>query len=156
MATLTDDVKTALVRALACFDTPSQAADAVNQEFGVKITRQQAAKYDPTKTGGGNLSQKLRALFYATREAFLKEAAGIPIAQASYRLRVLQRTLERAEGRGNAVLVLQVLEQAAKETGGAYVARRAPDDDGDKKPATTSVTVSMVDASVPEPADADA
>ena len=124
MAVLTEDVKLAIVRALACFDTPSQAADLVKQEFGVEVRRQQVAAYDPTKPAGRNLSQKLRAIFEVTREAFLEDVASIPITQQAYRMRVLQRLLVRAESRDNTAMVAQLLEQAAKEMGGAFTNRR--------------------------------
>nr|WP_279614300.1 DUF2280 domain-containing protein [Comamonas antarctica] len=61
------------------------------------------ASYDPTKATGAKLSQKLRAIFEATRAQFLADVGSIPIAQQAYRLRVLQR-IERAEQRGNAAL----------------------------------------------------
>lgn len=124
MATLTEPVKVFVVQALACFDTPSQVVKVVKRDFAVEMSRQQVSMYDPTKPAGKNLSKKLAEVFHATREAFLKDTASIPIAQQAYRLRVLQRTLETAEERGNAALVSQLLEQAAKEAGGAFTNRR--------------------------------
>lgn len=84
----------------------------------------QVAAYDPTKAAGKNLSKKLADMFYATRKAFLEDVATIPIAQQAYRLRVLQRNLERADNRGNAAMVSTLLEQAAKEVGGSFTNRR--------------------------------
>lgn len=124
MAVLTEEMKLTLVQALACFDTPSQAAEVVAQEHGVKIDRAQAIKYDPTKPAGRNLSPKLKEIFAATRKKFLEDVSQIPIAQQAYRLRVLQRALTRADTQGNAAMVSQLLEQAAKETGGAFTNRR--------------------------------
>ena len=124
MAVLTEEVKITLVQALACYDTPTQAAEQVAQEHGVKIGRDQAIKYDPTKPAGKNLSKKLRDIFEATRKAFLEDISTIPIAQQAYRLRILQRNLERADSRGNSAMVTGILEQAAKELGGAYTNRR--------------------------------
>lgn len=124
MAVLKDPVKLSIVQALACFDTPTQVADHVKQEFGLVITRQQVAMYDPTKASGHNLSKKLREIFTATRAKFLEDISTIPIAQQAYRLRVLQRNLERADSRGNAAMVSTLLEQAAKELGGAFTNRR--------------------------------
>lgn len=124
MAALNDKVKLAIVQALACFDTPTQAAEVVKQEFGLEVPRQQVATYDPTKPAGKNLSKKLAEIFHATRKAFIEETARIPIAQPAFRLRVLQRMLATAEQRGNMALVAQLLEQAAKETGGAFTNRR--------------------------------
>ena len=124
MPALTEEAKLTLVQALACFDTPTQAAELVAQEHGVKIERMQAMKYDPTKPAGKNLGKKYRAIFASTRKAFLENTATIPIAQQAFRLRALQRELERAQARGNAALVAQLLEQAAKEIGGAFTNRR--------------------------------
>lgn len=124
MAVLTEEAKVTLVQALACYDTPTQAAELVAQEHGVKIGRDQAIKYDPTKPAGKNLGKKYRAIFESTRKAFLEDTATIPIAQQAYRLRALQRELERAQSRGNAAMVLQLLEQASKEIGGAFTNRR--------------------------------
>lgn len=124
MAVLTEEAKVTLVQSLACYDTPTQAAEVVAQEHGVKIGRDQAIKYDPTKPAGARLGKKYRAIFHATREAFLKDTASIPIAQQAFRLRALQRELERAQARGNAAMVLQLLEQASKEIGGAFTNRR--------------------------------
>jgi hypothetical protein len=124
MAALKEPVKLALVHALACYDTPSQAVDMVKQEYGLSISRQQASAYDPTKASGKNMSKKLVAVFHATREAFLADVSTIPIAQQSYRLRVLQRALNKVEQQGNTAMIATLLEQAAKESGGAFTNRR--------------------------------
>lgn len=120
MATLTDDVRTFIVQALACFDTPSQVSEAVREQFGLEIGRQQCEMYDPTKKSGKDLAKKWRALFEETRKAFLTDRAQIPIANQSYRLRVLNRLVAKAEKQGNMGMVSQLLEQAAKEAGGAF------------------------------------
>jgi hypothetical protein len=124
MATLKDEVKLAIVQALACYDTPSQVAELVKLEFGITMPRQQVALYDPTKPAGKRLSLKLADLFHETRKAFLKDTASIPVAQQAYRLRVIQKEVERAQSRGNTAMVAQLLEQAAKESGGAFTNRR--------------------------------
>jgi len=68
----------------------------------------------------------------------LKKSAGeIPIAHRAYRLRTLQRIATKAEGMRNMAMVLQVLEQAAKEVGDAYVNRRMEP----VKPATASTQI---------------
>lgn len=124
MAKLTEPQKLAIVQALACFDTPSEVAAAVKEEFGITISRQQVAAYDPTKATGKDLAKKLRAVFEETRKAFLEDVSTIPIAQQAFRLRALQREFERAKSRGNTTMVAQLLEQAAKELGGALTNRR--------------------------------
>jgi hypothetical protein len=124
MAALTDDVKAFVVQALACFDTPTQVANAVNEEFGLEITRMQVSTYDPTKFMGRNLSKKWREIFEATRKAFLEDQASIPIANQNFRLRALNNLYQNAATRGNAALAAQLLEQAAKESGGSFTNRR--------------------------------
>lgn len=120
MAILTAEVKGFIVQALACFDTPTQVAQAVKQEFNIEVTRQQVAQHDPTKSTGANLAAKWRVLFNDTRKRFREDTAEIPIANRAYRLRVLDRMAAKAEGMKNMALAAQLLEQAAKETGGNY------------------------------------
>lgn len=124
MAKLDDPVKVFIVQALACYDTPQQVAYLVREEFGIDVTRMQVQAYDPTKRKGGEISAKLKALFDATRKEFLEETAKVPIASQVYRLRNLQRLFEKAQERGNMALAAALIEQAAKEVGGAYTNRR--------------------------------
>lgn len=124
MAALAEDVKVFIVQALACFDSPSQVAQSVKEGFSVVVDRRQVESYDPTKAAGRGVAKKLRALFEETRDTFLKDAVAVPVAKQVYRLRVLQRALDRAEKQGNSVMILQILEQAAKESGGAFTNRR--------------------------------
>ena len=58
MAALKSEVKSFIVQALACFDTPSQVAEAVKNEFGVVLSRQQVETHDPTKSSGKGLAVK--------------------------------------------------------------------------------------------------
>lgn len=153
MAALNDGVKRFVVQALACYDTPTQVAEAVKEEFGLDVSRQQVSAYDPTKHAGRNLSKKWRVLFEDTRKRFREEAAEVPIASRAYRLRALQRVADRS-GR-NVNLLLRVMEQAAKEVGDVYVNRQIghPDD----TPPPARVDVEVVDARVrPRDSDADA
>lgn len=147
MAALSEDVKRFVVQALACYDTPSQVAEAVKEEFGIVVVRQQVATYDPTKHTGKNLSKKWRAVFDATRAKFKDEVSDIPIAQRAFRLRALQRIATKAEGMRNMALTLQVLEQAAKEVGDTYVNRQKSDGkDGADAPQPTQVVIGVADA----------
>lgn len=131
MAALKDDVKAAITMALACFDTPTQVAAMVKEEFGLDVSRMQVAVYDPTKAAGKGIGSRWKTLFEETRKKFLDDAASIPVAQQSFRLRVLQRSLEKAERQGNTAMVAQLLEQAAKETGGAFTNKSKHEVGGD-------------------------
>lgn len=150
MATLTDDVKAFIVQALACHDTPSQVVEAVQEEFGIAVTRMQVQTYDPTKAQGKALSKKWREVFAATRARFLKETAEIPIATQSFRLRALQKMYERTAARGNVPLAAQLIEQAAKESGGLFVNKGKAENE-DATPATPQRFVyNVVDARRPD------
>lgn len=120
MAALNEDIKRFIVQSLACFDMPSQVAEAVNDEFGIKVSRQQVQRYDPTKTAGKDLAARHVEIFNATRKVFLEDVGKIPIASQSFRLRSLQRMHDYYISRKNYVQAQSVLEQAAKEVGGIY------------------------------------
>lgn len=121
---LTDEVKTYVVQALACFDSPSVVAKAVKDEFGETITRQAVEAYDPNKRAGRDLAAKWRAIFDGTRKEFLADTSRIAISHRAVRLRALQRMAEKAETQGNMVLAASLMEQAAKEVGESYTNRR--------------------------------
>lgn len=123
-AILSDEVKTYIVQALACFDSPSTVAKAVKTEFGKDVSRQLVESHDPTKKAGSGLATKWCELFDETRGRFLEDTADIAVSHRSVRLRTLQRMAEKAEGSGNMVLAASLLEQAAKEMGNAYTNRR--------------------------------
>lgn len=120
MAALNNEVKAFIVQALACFDTPSQVAESVKTEFGIVVTRQQVESHDPNKVASRGLAKRWVTLFEDTRQKFREDTAEIPIANRAYRLRVLDRMAAKAEGMKNMALAAQLLEQAAKETGGNY------------------------------------
>ena len=149
MATLTEDVKAFIVQALACFDTPTQVCEAVKEEFGLDVTRQQVAAYDPTKKTARTLGKKWHAIFHATRKSFLEETAAIPIANQSFRLRALQRMYEKTAGRGNYGMAAQLIEQAAKESGGMFVNRLKGEADDREPPTPQTFTYTVQDARRP-------
>lgn len=124
MAKLTEAVQRFIVQALACYDTPTQVAESVKEEFGLELTRQQVSTYDASKTTGKTMAKKWRDLFGDTRERFRKEVSEIPIADQAYRLRQLQRMAQEAMKRKNIVLAASLLEQAAKEAGGMFTNHR--------------------------------
>ncbi|WP_122424672.1 DUF2280 domain-containing protein [Pseudomonas viridiflava] len=123
MATLTPEIKTFIVQSLACFDSPSQVADAVRANFGVTISRQQVEIHDPTKRSSKGLAKRWVTLFEDTRANFREKMVEVPVANRAYRLRALGRMLEEAEARGHIAQALKLLEQAAKECGDLYISR---------------------------------
>lgn len=149
MAALKDEVKRFIVQALACFDTPTQVVQAVKETFGVEVSRQQCEQYDPTKHAGRDLGVKWKAVFEDTRKRFREEMAEIPIANRAFRLRAMNRFVERAETMKNIGLAMQILEQAAKEVGDVFVNRNRKDEPNDEPAIPTRIQVDVVDARKP-------
>jgi len=122
---LTDAHRRFIVSQLACFVPAKEVQDALKRDFGVDITLPGVMHYDPhTVNGGEKLAAKWRTLFEQTRDHFSRELAGIPIAQMGWRLRELKRQYDKLEAMGNPLGAAQLLEQAAKETGGMYSNKR--------------------------------
>lgn len=120
MAALKPEVKAAIVQMLACYDTLSIVVDAIQKDYGIRVTPQQVESHDPTKVSGKGLAKKWVDMFNTTRDRFLNEISDIPIANKAYRLRVLQRMSTDAEKMKNMGMTAQLLEQAAKEVGDVY------------------------------------
>ena len=150
MAALSSEVKAFIVQALACFDTPSQVAEAVKQEFNVVVSRQQVETHDPTKSAGKGLAVKWVTLFHDTRKRFREETAEIPIANRAFRLRGLGRMAEKAENMRNLALTAQLYEQAAKEVGDVYVNRQTKNENPHDNVPPSRVQVDVVDARKPD------
>lgn len=113
-----------IVQQLACFCTPNEIVAAVKARFEIVIARQLVERYDPTKTAGAQLRQPLRALFTQTRARYIAVEAAQAVAHRSYRLDRLNEMERVARKQGRFSLAASLLEQAAKEMGGAYTNRR--------------------------------
>ena len=110
MAALKEPVKIFIVQSLACFETPQQVADAVQQRFGIEVDRRQCEGYDPTKYTGRNLSRKLKDLFERTRKDFKENIEDIPIANKAFHFKELQKMYD--DWGKNKVMRQNVLKQA--------------------------------------------
>ena len=150
MAALSSEVKAFIVQALACFDTPSQVAEAVKREFNIDVSRQQVESHDPTKRCSKTLAKRWVEMFHDARKRFREETVEIPIANRAYRLRALGRMAEKAENMKNMALTAQLLEQAAKEVGDVYVNRQTKNENPHENLAPTRVQVDVVDARKPD------
>lgn len=145
------EIRTYIVQANACFDSPTAVAEAVSREFGIAVTRQYVEQHDPTKRAGVNLSKGLRKVFDQTREKFLADTSDIAISHKPVRLRALQRMAQKAEWQGNMVLAASLYEQAAKEVGEAYTNRQklehtSPDGSMSSKPSTIELVAPDVNS----------
>lgn len=124
MPSLTEQQKLFVVQRLACYRTFTQTAEDVKEEFGIEVTRQQCRSYYPPQY---KVARKWRELFDATRAAYLTDITSIGVSQPAYRLSILQRQLDDAlskKKQTNPVEVRAILEQAAKEVGGAFTNAR--------------------------------
>ncbi|MGR7246839.1 DUF2280 domain-containing protein [Klebsiella aerogenes] len=142
MAALKPEVKAAIVQMLACYDSLSIVVEAIQKDYGLKVTPQQVESHDPTKVSGKGLAKKWVDLFNATRERFQNEISDIPIANKAYRLRVLDRMATRAEGMKNLALTAEIIEQAAKECGDAYTNKHKFEHSGPNGGAIQTITMS--------------
>lgn len=117
---LEDEVKLYIVQQLACFYSPSEVAASVKAEYGFEVSRQRVHRYDPTKKAGADLSAELKAHFEAARAALIDGTAETGIANKMVRVRWLHDMAVAAKTRGSFVVAAQLIEQAAREMGGAF------------------------------------
>ena len=113
-----------IVSHLARFETPTEVARAVKEEFGRKVTKQNVEYYDPTKQASEQgLSEQLKELFWETREKFLEDESA-NLRSLKYRLGVRAVMINKMLAKGNFPLVDSLLVNAAKDDGGAFTNRR--------------------------------
>ena len=123
--TLQDFHREFVVRELACYATPKEAADALNEEFGLTVSPQAMERYDPEKRAGVRMAQKWRDLFKVSREAFLKHMEDrVPEAHKAVRVQHLAMAARVYKSKGNYMAMADLLERIAKETGNVHTNRR--------------------------------
>ena len=121
---LNDEQRAFLVREIACYARPTEAADALYAEYGVQVTAHNVEKYDHTKKAGARCAEKWRVLFKATRAAFIKDIeTRIPHAHKAFRVKKLAAAADAFEKSKNYVAMAGMLEKIAKEIGNAYTNR---------------------------------
>lgn len=122
---LTDEHRAFLVKRMACFDGPKDAAAALKQEFGIEISPQATEAYDPNKYAGRNIAQKWRELFEHTRKSFLDDVETfVPAANKAVRVKELWHAAQAFKGRGNYIGMADMLERIAKELGNVHTNKR--------------------------------
>jgi len=139
-------VKAFIVQRLARFDMPSQVVKAVKEEFGLEVSRQRVHFYDPTTRAGRPLAEDLKTLFFQTREKAKQDLDAIPSYHKAIRLQRLDAMIMTAIERGNVPLAAQLLEQAAKESGGAFTNKHQHEHtgkDGKDLPAAPAAQVTI-------------
>ncbi len=123
-ARMTEEQRIRCIQHLACFKTPTETKALLQEEWpGLVMTTQSVEAYDPERYAGRNLAKRWATIFHDTRKAFREDIGRIGIANASVRLQELAGVASRAKTKKNDVLLMQALEQAAKESGGAFTNR---------------------------------
>ena len=120
MRRLSEAIKRRIVEHLACYRTHAEVTDLIRDEFGVMISSRHVRAYDPTSFQFA-ASHRWLDYYQTVRKRCAKEVGEIAIAHRAYRMRQLQRILDRAMDRGDYRQSLQTLEQAAMEMGNWYV-----------------------------------
>lgn len=122
MAKLKGKHRAFIVEHLACYESPSDVAERLKEEFEVEASRQQIAFYDPnSRQSNLELAQQWKDLFEITRREYLDDVKQYPIAHKGYRVGRLQEALEMAEDNEDYEGMRKLLETAAKEVGGYFV-----------------------------------
>lgn len=125
---LTNEQKEWLVCHYACFWTTEKVLDQFKEEFGFRPEPGAAIKYNLNNLTEDEIAQRRKTIWIEThrraREAFEASIRDIPIASPTYRVQQLNTMFEQAYSRRNFMLAAKLLEQAAKETGGAFTNKR--------------------------------
>lgn len=128
MAELTDELRHEIVIALARFHSPAEIIKDLRVR-GIECDNTQIGRYDPTRPYF-QAAEKWRELFDLTRKAYIEEASSVPAANQGFRLNLLHEGVMKARASGNLVLMASLLEQVAKEVGGALTNERVMRSDG--------------------------
>ena len=121
---LTDEHRSFIVQQLACFMGPSETAEAVNEKFGIVVSRQAMERYDPHKHAGRRIAQRWKDLFEHTRQAFLDDVkARVPESYKSVRIQELAKASRAFKKSKNYMAMARMLEQIAKEVGNVHTNR---------------------------------
>lgn len=112
------------------FERPKSVQTKLKEHFDVEITRQSILHYDISNK---KLSKEFKRIFNATRKKFLKDSEAIPIANKNFRLQKLQNMFDAQEDAPlqNTVVMRDILEQAAKESGDVFTNKQKIENSGE-------------------------
>jgi hypothetical protein len=113
---LSPQVQLAIVKELACYQTPTEVVETLRQERGIEISRQAVRYYNPTQNP--QLAPHLVQLFNEQRRTFQTQIDAIAIESRVYRQQCRLRLW--LKNQHNPQVALSILDSAAKEAGGAY------------------------------------
>jgi hypothetical protein len=91
---LTDAQREYVVERLAAYESATAVARSLQQDFGINISHQAIARYDPTRSN--KCPERWKQLFLATRNRFVEGKAARGAANAILRTRKRERRMLRA------------------------------------------------------------
>jgi len=112
---LTCAEKTEVVRRLAGFAQPNAIAKAMKEDFGIEITPQAIAYYDPTRYSTSPCPKRWSDLFWTMRAEFIASVADVGAAHPTVRVRRLDAMACAQMEKGNTAEARALLKQAADE-----------------------------------------
>ena len=121
MAALNSEQQYFIIQCFAAFKSPTEIVEAVKNEFGLTVSRQQVWNYSPENPA---VAPKWKALFDERRASFIEKLDAHGISHKAYRIAELHDMARRARSSRNYPLAAQLMEQAAKEMGGLYTNKR--------------------------------
>jgi len=112
---LTGAEKTEVVRRLAGFEQPNAIAKRMKEDFGIEITPQAIAYYDPTRYSTSPCPKRWSDLFWTMRAEFIASVDDVGAAHPTVRVRRLDQMACAQMEKGNTAEARALLKQAADE-----------------------------------------
>lgn len=122
---LTGEVKAYIVSRLAAYAMAREIKAELKEEFGIDVRENTIRRYDCAVGNARRArSPELVELFDKTRAETLEKLSDVAIARQDVRLLRLEKHWQDAATAGNIPLAIEILKQAAQETGGAFTNRQ--------------------------------
>ncbi|WP_250450689.1 DUF2280 domain-containing protein [Caballeronia sp. ATUFL_M2_KS44] len=125
MPVLSKDVKIAVVRALAEFDTPTIVQRMLKTVYDLDVPVNQIVAYNPTTYQGRALSKSLRRVFDDARKNFLDGVESIGISNETQRLKLVDEAANAARENGDTKGMIRAAEAADRIRGGHWKQKSA-------------------------------
>lgn len=132
---------------IATFRPTAEIIEGLKEHWKVSISEEGLRHY---RASNPHCPTKWREMAERARAEWNAQVSGVPIANAAFRLQILQETLDQVLKAPvvNRVMVMSILEQAAKDAGGSYTNRRDLTTAGEKIEPGGSVYVNPVVAAM--------
>jgi hypothetical protein len=114
--TLTNQQRQFVVDRLAAFDSATEVAKGLLEQFGVAVAPHVVALYDPTTHAGRHCPRYWKRRFLEARKAVMEKPP--PEASRVVRMHLRRKMLKDALAREDFMLANRILDSIAKETGG--------------------------------------